>query len=396
MPLRVIDLRDLAPTDREAEARRLLQQEADTPFKLATDSITRNLLLQMDADDNLLVMNTHHIVSDGWSSGIILRELGTLYEAALHGKPSPLPDLPIQYADFAVWQRNWLQGEVLSQQVSYWKSRLEGAPPLLALPTDRPRPATSAYRGSAYRALLPPALSAAVRTLGRQRGASTFMVLLAAFECMILHFTGNPDLVLGTDLANRTNHQTEDLIGFFVNLLVLRTDLSGDPTFEDLLGRVREVALEAYAHQDVPFDKLVEELKPERNSSYHPLVQVLFVQQNTPRNASPMPGIETTPYMLEMPSKFDIVVFVNETDKGISSTWLYDSDLFDSSTIARMASLFQLVLESVTADPALTISNLTQTLAQADQQQRLTQHKEFQEISLQKLKSFKRRAVTIE
>ena len=222
------------------------------------------------------------------------------------------------------------------------------------------------------------------------------MVLLAAFECMILHFTGNPDLVLGTDLANRTNHQTEDLIGFFVNLLVLRTDLSGDPTFEDLLGRVREVALEAYAHQDVPFDKLVEELKPERNSSYHPLVQVLFVQQNTPRNASPMPGIETTPYMLEMPSKFDLVVFVNETDKGISSTWLYDSDLFDSSTIARMASLFQLVLESVTADPALTISNLTQTLAQADQQQRLTQHKEFQEISLQKLKSFKRRAVTIE
>ena len=395
VPLRVIDLRDLSPTDREKEARRLVQQEVATPFKLATDSITRNLLLQMGVDDHLLVMNTHHIVSDGWSTGIILRELSALYESALHDRPSSLPDLPIQYADFAIWQRNWLQGEVLSQQVSYWKSRLEGAPPLLALPTDHPRPAKSANRGATYRALLPATLTAAVRTLGRQRGASTFMLLLAAFECMILHFTGNPDVVLGTDLANRTNHQTEDLIGFFVNLLVLRTDLSGDPAFEDLLARVREVALEAYAHQDVPFDKLVEELKPERNSSYHPLVQVLFVQQNTPRNTSPMPGIETTLYAIEMPSKFDMAVFVAETDKGISANWIYDPDLFDSSTITRMANLFQLVLETVTADPTLNISSLTQTLAQADQQQRLTQNKEFQEISLQKLKAFKRRAITI-
>ncbi len=396
VPLRIIDLRHLAPTERENEARRLVQQEVATPFKLATDSITRNILLQMDTDDNILVMNTHHIVSGGWSTGIIYRELSVLYQAALENKPSPLPDLPIQYADFAVWQRNWLQGEVLNQQVNYWKSRLEGAPPLLALPTDRQRLATSSYRGATHRFLLPTTLTAAVRTLGRQRGASTFMVLLAAFECMILHFTGNPDIVLGTDLANRTNHQTEDLIGFFVNLLVLRTDLSGDPTFEALLGRVREVALEVYAHQDVPFDKLVEELKPERNNSYHPLVQVLFVQQNTPRKSSPMPGIETTPYPLEMPSKFDMVIFVMETDNGISGNWLYNPDLFDSSTISKMASLFQLVLETVITNPTLSISSLTETLAQADQQQRQTQHKEFQEISLQKLKSFKRRAVTIE
>ena len=396
LPLPVVDLRDLPAAEREKEAKRLVQREAATPFQLASESITRNILLQMATDEHILVMNTHHIVTDGWSTGIIVRELGALYEAALQSKPSPLPDLPIQYADFAVWQRNWLQGEVLGQQVQYWKNRLEGAPPMLALPTDRPRAATSVFRGATHHFLLPVTLSTAVRGYGRQRGATHFMVLLAAFQCMILHFTRNPDVVLGTDLANRTNHQTEGLIGFFVNLLVLRTDLSGNPTFDDLLTRVREVALEAYAHQDVPFDKLVEELQPERSRNYHPLVQALFVQQNTPRNASPMPGIEMSQFPLDMPSKFDMAVFVTETDKGVSGIWMYDADLFDPSTIARMSALFQLVLETVTADSTTTISRLTQTLDQADQQQRQTQNKEFQQVSLQKLKSLKRRTVTIE
>ena len=396
LPLQVIDLSDMHTAEREKEARRIAQAEANTAFNLATGPITRNMLIRMSDDDHILMMNTHHIVSDGWSTGILIRELGALYEAALQGKPSPLPDLPIQYADFAVWQRNWFQGEVLDRQVQYWKKRLDGAPPLLALPTDRPRPAAPAFRGAMHHALLPASLHEAVRTLGRQRGATPFMVLLAAFECMILHFTRNPDVVLGTDLANRTNHQTEGLIGFFVNLLVMRTDLSGDPSFDELVARVREVALEAYAHQDLPFDKLVEELQPERNRSYHPLVQVLFVQQNTPRNSSPMPGIEMSPYILEYPSKFDMAVFVSETDKGVSGTWLYDPDLFDLSTITRMAGLFQLVVETVTADPAAKVSDLLQVLEQADQEQRLAQQKEFKEISLQKLKSFKRRPVAIE
>ncbi len=394
-PLPIVDLSDMPVGDREKEARRIVQSEAVTPFNLASDPMTRNLLLQMDDEDHILLMTTHHIASDGWSTGILLRELSALYVAALNGTPSILPALPIQYADFAVWQRSWLQGEILEQQLTHWRTRLDGAPPLLALPSDRPRSTTPTFRGVMHRFLLPPGLVDAVRALGRQRSATAFMTLLAAFECMIFYFTRDPDIVLGTDLANRTNIQTEGLIGFFVNLLVLRTDLSGDPTFEVLLGRVREVALGAYAHQDVPFDKLVEELQPERNISYHPLVQVLFVQHNAPQTSSLIPGVEMSTYTLDMPSKFDMAIFVSETDKGISGIWHYNPDLFDATTIARMASLYQLVLKAVTDNPTMHLNSLMQLLAETEQHERATLSKEFQEISLQKLKNFKRKAITL-
>ena len=219
--------------------------------------MTRNLLLKLDVEEHVLVMLTHHIASDGWSNDILLRELRALYEAALLGKPAELPELSIQYADYAVWQRNWLRGEVLEQQLAYWRKQLEGAPPVLLLPTDRPRPAKPRLHGVIHRFLLPTSVADAIRSLSRQQGTTAFMTMLAAFQTLILRYTQRPDIVLGTDLANRTTVQTEALIGFFVNLLALRTDLSGDPTFEELLGRVREVALRAYAHQDVPFDKLV-------------------------------------------------------------------------------------------------------------------------------------------
>ena len=290
LPLSVVDLSGLSNPEREKEAQRIVQEQASKPFDLAKDPITRNVLLKMSGEDHVLIMLTHHIASDGWSSGILMRELTALYEAALLGKPAELPELPIQYADYAVWQRNWLQGEVLEQQLAYWKQQLKGAPPVLLLPTDRPRPAKPTFRGAIHRFLLPASLAEAIRALSRQQGGTAFMTMLAAFQTLILHYTQQPDIVLGTDLANRTTVQTEALIGFFVNLLALRTDLSGDPTFAELLGRVREVALGAYAHQDVPFDKLVEELQPERSLSHNPLVQVLFVQQNTPRAATPDAG----------------------------------------------------------------------------------------------------------
>src|SRR5271157_2756535 len=396
VPLPVIDLSGLPAAERENEARRLALEQASTPFDLARDPMTRNLLLKMGDEDHILVLITHHISSDGWSSGILLRELTALYEAALLGKPSPLPELPIQYADYAVWQRNWLQGEVLEQQLAYWKQRLEGAPPVLLLPTDQPRPAKPSFRGALHEFLLPSSLAEAIRTLSRQQGGTAFMTMLAAFQTLILHHSKQTDIVLGTDLANRTTVQTEALIGFFVNLLALRTDLSGDPTFAELLGRVREVALGAYTHQDVPFDKLVEELQPERSLSHNPLVQVLFVQQNTPRAATPMPGLEISPYLLEVPSKFDMVIFVFETDKGVSGIWVYNPDLFDATTIARMAGMYQLVLEQATANPAMRLSQLVDLLAQEEQQHRAYQHKEFQEVSLQKLKSVKRKTITRE
>jgi non-ribosomal peptide synthetase component F len=220
------------------------------------------------------------------------------------------------------------------------------------------------------------------------------MTLLAAFQTLILHYTKQPDIVLGTDLANRTTIQTEALIGFFVNLLALRTDLSGDPPFTELLSRVREVALGAYAHQDVPFDKLVEELQPERSLSHNPLVQVLFVQENTPRATAPMPGLTIDSFPMEVPSKFDMAVFVSETGEGVSGSWLYNPDLFDGTSIARMVEMYQLVLERVTTNPTLRLSQLLELLAEEDRQHRSSKHKEFQELSLQKLKSVKRKTVT--
>ena len=392
--LPVIDLSELPTAEREKEARRLAQKEASTPFDLAKDPMTRNLLLKMGDEDHILVLNTHHIASDGWSTGILLRELAALYEAAVLAKPALLSELPIQYADYAVWQRNWLQGEVLEEQLAYWKHQLRGAPPVLLLPTDRPRPPKPTFRGAMHRSLLPASLTEAIHVLSRQQGGTAFMTMLAAFQTVILHYTKQPDIVLGTDLASRTTVQTEALIGCFVNLLALRADLSGDPTFEKLLGRVREVALEAYAHQDVPFDKLVEELQPERSLSRNPLVQVLFVQQNAARAASPFRGLEMNPYPLEVPSKFDIVVFVSETDKGAAGTWLYHPDLFDATTISQMAKFYQLVLEKVTANPATRLSDLVGRLAEEEKLHRASQHKEFQQISGQKLKTAKRKTLT--
>jgi hypothetical protein len=386
----------LPSPEREKEAQQMAQQKVSTPFDLARDPMMRNVLLKLDDEDHILVMVTHHIADDGWSSGILLRELTALYEAAVLGKPSPLLELPIQYADYAVWQRNWLQGEVLEQQLAYWKHQLDGAPPVLLLPTDRPRPEKPTFHGAIHRFLLPASLAEAIRTLSRQQGGTAFMTMLAAFQTLILHYTKQPDIVLGTDLANRTTVQTEALIGFFVNLLAIRTNLSGDPTFAELLGRVREVALGAYAHQDVPFDKLVEELQPERSLSHNPLVQALFVAQNTPRGATRMQGLEIHPYPLEVPSKFDMALFVIETDKGVSGIWLYNPDLFDATTIVRMAGLYQVVLEKATANPAMRLSELLASLAEEDQQHRASQHKEFQEAGLQKLKSIKRKTVTRE
>ena len=396
LQLPVIDLSDLPSPEREKEAQQMAQQQVSTPFDLARDPMMRNVLLKLDDEDHILVMVTHHIADDGWSSGILLRELTALYEAAVLGKPSPLLELPIQYADYAVWQRNWLQGEVLEQQLAYWKHQLDGAPPVLLLPTDRPRPEKPTFHGAIHRFLLPASLAEAIRTLSRQQGGTAFMTMLAAFQTLILHYTKQPDIVLGTDLANRTTVQTEALIGFFVNLLAIRTNLSGDPTFAELLGRVREVALGAYAHQDVPFDKLVEELQPERSLSHNPLVQALFVAQNTPRGATRMQGLEIHPYPLEVPSKFDMALFVIETDKGVSGIWLYNPDLFDATTIVRMAGLYQVVLEKATANPAMRLSELLASLAEEDQQHRASQHKEFQEAGLQKLKSIKRKTVTRE
>ncbi|MCU1259742.1 MAG: non-ribosomal peptide synthetase, partial [Bryobacterales bacterium] len=391
IPLERRDLSLLPAAGREQEARRILQEEYAKPFNLASDIVFRPMLLKLEERDHVIFVKTHHIANDGWSTGVMLSDLGVFYEAALAGVTPMLPELPIQYADFAVWQRNWLRGEVLERQVAYWKNQLDGAPPVLLLPTDRPRPAVQGFRGATERTQISKALADQIGLLSRQEGVTTFITMLAAFQCLILYYTKQPDVVLGTDFAGRTNVETEALIGFFVNLMVVRTDLSRDPSFSELLVRVREVILGAHAHQDVPFDKLVEELQPERSLSRNPLVQVLFVHLNTPGNSRPLPDIELSGFPLEGPSKFDLAVFCRGGETGIAGAWVYNPDLFTAATIARMAGHYQTILQNIIANPGVRLSEILQALEVNEQERRTTEHKEFQAASLQKLKGIRRR-----
>jgi len=391
--LPVIDLSGIESLRREEEAERIVQQETDRGFDLARDPILRAVLLKLSEAEHVLFMNTHHIASDGWSSGVMLNDLCSFYQAAVMKRPASLPPLAIQYADYSFWQRNWLQGEVLAKQLTYWKKQLAGAPPLLALPTDQARPPVQTYRGAMLETTLPKGLAEGLGALGRQQGATMFMTLLAGFECLMHYCTGQSDIVLGTDLANRASVETESLIGFFVNLLPLRVGLSGDPSFLELISKVREVSLGAYAHQDVPFDKLVEELKPERNFSYSPLVQVLFVQQNTPRSTATMPGIEMSRFRMEVQSKFDMAVFMRETGREVVGWWQYNPDLFDESTISRLATSYELILQAAISNPKARVSSLCELLAEADKTRRGSDQVKVQKAGLEKLKKIRRKAV---
>src|SRR5436190_4114463 len=266
----IIDLVDLDESEREAEALRLVDEEAKRPMDLANGPLLRFILLRLGADDHIAVLTMHHIISDGWSMGIFEREVATLYEAFSTGKASPLEELRIQYADYAAWQRKSLQGEVLKTQLQYWRQQLQGAPPVLDLPTDRPRPAIQSFEGAVQSLNLGAELSEQLKRLGRGEGATLFMTLLAAFATLLRRYSGQEDIVVGTPIAGRNRIEIENLIGVFINTQVLRTDLSGDPTFRELLHRVREVALGAYEHQDLSFEKLVDELQPERSRSRSP------------------------------------------------------------------------------------------------------------------------------
>jgi hypothetical protein len=272
----LVDLTRPPENEREIEIKRLMEEEAQRPFNLMTGPIFRVTLLQLDQREHVLLLTMHHIASDMWSTGVLVREVAMLYEAFSEGRPSPLEELPIQYADFAVWQRKWLQGELLEQQLGYWKKQLEGAPPFLELPVDRPRPPVQTLRGDTLVMELSEELSNDLRELGQREDATLFMLMLAAFKVLLYRYTSQSDLVVGIPIANRNRVQTEALIGFFVNTLALRTDLSGEPTFREVVRRVRETSLGAYANQDLPFEKIVQELNPERNQSFAPLFQVSF------------------------------------------------------------------------------------------------------------------------
>ncbi|MGH7834634.1 MAG: amino acid adenylation domain-containing protein, partial [Candidatus Binatia bacterium] len=356
--LPLVDLSGWPKAKREAEARRWLYVETSRPFNLSSDLMLRAALLRLDDEEHIFVLTMHHIASDAWSIGILMRELAALYADFCAGQPSRLPELPIQYADFAVWQRRWLQGEILERQLTYWKRQL-AALPVTALPTDRPRPRFQSFRGAHRSVTLSESLSESLKNLSRREGVSLFMTLLAAFQTLLHRYTGQSDITVGSPIAGRNRQEIEGLIGFFVNTLVLRCDLSGDPTFPELLRRVRETALDAYVNQDLPFDRLVEELQPERDPSRHPLFQAMFALQNAATGDMKIAGLTASPVSIDrQTAKFDISLSMLDSDRGLTAFLAYNTDLFDAATMDRLLDHFQTLLQGVVADPARRLSDL--------------------------------------
>ncbi|MDM8557743.1 amino acid adenylation domain-containing protein [Candidatus Parabeggiatoa sp. HSG14] len=367
--LGIVDLQQIENKAQMLEVQKWSSREAQRPFDLSAGYLFRTTLLKLKTKVHVLLVNMHHIISDGWSIGVLIRELSTLYEAFSQGQASPLPPLPIQYVDFAHWQRQWLSGKVLEQQINYWKQQLAEIPALLELPTDHPRPPMQRFQGATYPLQLSTKLTAQLKSLSQQTGTTLFMTLLSAFATLLTRYTGSEDIVIGSPIANRTQSQTESLIGFFVNTLVLRIDLSNNPIFEALLKRVRTTALDAYAHQDIPFEQLVEELQPERNLSHTPLFQVMFVLQNAPIGNLELLGLTLAPIEMESVSaKFDLTLSLEETGGGLKGTLEYNTDLFEQTTIERMIGHFQILLTGIVENPLTSVHELS-LLTEAEHQQ---------------------------
>jgi amino acid adenylation domain-containing protein len=355
VPVGEVDLRALPQREREPEAMRLAEFEIRRPFRLAEGPLIRIRLLRLGDTEQVFVLTLHHIISDGWSLDVLLRELGQLYSAFESGAGSPLQPLEIQYPDFALWQRQHLQGELLEQQLGYWRRQLEGAP-ALELPADRPRPAVPSLRGGFHRLAVSPALTAALKAVGQREGATLFMTLLAAFQTLLGRWSGQEDVVVGVPVANRSRAELEPLIGFFTNTLVMRADLSGDPPFTAVVQRVKEAALGAYAHQDLPFERLVEELQPERDLSRNPLFQVTFQLFTPPGFEECLSGAQDAPLDVGTGTAlFDLVLNTFEDAAGLDVQIEYAQDLFDPETIESLARRFHRLLEAIAANPQVSI-----------------------------------------
>ncbi|MEH2138510.1 non-ribosomal peptide synthetase [Nostoc sp.] len=380
IPFPLIDIRNFESQERETQVQRIATAEAQYPFNLATEPLLRVKLLQLDEAEYVLLLNLHHIVADGWSIGVLIRELGVLYKAFVEDQrclmSTPLPELPIQYADFAQWQREWLQSlerngySPLQTQLAYWQKQLDGIS-ALNLPTDRLRPAVPTYRGAKQFLELPQSLTQGLEALSYQENVTLFMTMLAAFQTLLYRYTQQEDIAVGSAIANRNRSELEGLIGFFVNSLVLRTDFSGNPTFQELLNRVREVTLGAYTHQDLPFEKLVEELHPERDLSRHPLFQVVFNLQNTPIEALELPGLKLSLFDFDSKiAKIDLEFHLWRDLETLKGEVVYSTDLFDRSTITRMLRHYQILLEGIIVNPKQRLSDLP-LLTKGERQQLL-------------------------
>lgn len=361
LKLPLIDLSDFSDSEREVKAKGQITAEACKPFSLIQDPLFQATLWKLGQDEHILLLAMHHIVTDDWSMGILFREIEALYKAYSEGKSSPLPELPIQSADFAYWQRQWLQGEVLEKDLFYWKQQLSGELPVLQLPTDRPRPSVPTYRGAQRLLLLPKPLTQALKVLSKQEDTTLFMTLIAAFNTLLYRYTAQEDIIVGVESAGRNQVETEDLIGYFCNTLVLRTDLSGNPSFRELLDRVRHNVLEALTHQDIPFEKLVEELRLPRDLSRPPLFQVLFIcSEFSPITTTlDLPGLSiTSSWIHNGSSKADLIMFVVEDSEGLRLELDYSTDLFNANSIDRLLGNFKTLLEGIATNLEQSIAKL--------------------------------------
>ncbi len=368
----ILSVQDLSNLDQPTQSimvQTLINNHVQEPFNLKTGPLFKAKLLQLKDDQFILLLNMHHISSDGWSIGIFIRELCHAYLTFSQGQKPTLEPLPIQYSDFATWQRNWLQGEVLETQINYWKKQLKDAPPRLELPTDYPRPPIQSYKGSHYSHTLTPELTEQLKTLSQQEGVSLYMLLLAVFNLLLSRYSRQDDLCIGSPIANRPHPQTEGLIGFFANTLVLRNQIKSEQSFQQFLHQTRQTCLDAYQHQDIPFEFLVEQLKPVRSLSYNPIFQVMFAVENNDSEALNLPGLKIEWIDSSYPfAKFDLSLLALESDGQLNCNWEYATDLFETITIQRMAEHWEVLLQQIVTNPQQTISTLS-WLTKADQKQ---------------------------
>jgi hypothetical protein len=390
--LLLIDLSEIAAEFRNGEAMRLVRMEAATPFDLSAGELLRVKVVRLATEEHLVLLTMHHIVADGWSMGVLIKEVDTLYHAYSEGQESPLEELAIQYGDYARWQREWLQGEVLEQQLGYWREQLADSP-ALELPTDRTRPAVQSYNGRHHYFTIPPEVTQQLKDLSQQEGATLFMALLAAFQLLLSRYSKQEDIVVGTDIAGRNRAETENLIGFFINQLVLRTDLSGGPTFKELLTRVREVCLGAYAHQDVPFEKLVQELRPERIAKRQPFFEVKFVLQNNATILSKSELKFTQILTDSHTAKLDLLFLMGEAPE-LGGSVEYNTDIFDEATIKTMTSHFNMLLRNIVEQPDTPIHNLNY-ISEAEKEEQLLKDRMMIEVNKKQLQRIRRKGVTL-
>ena len=391
--LQVIDWSSLPALEHPAAVQRLAVEEAQHPFDLNRDPLLRVTLVILNQTEHILLLTMHHIVSDGWSIGIFVRELSELYKAFVKGEPSPLPPLPIQYADFADWQHQSLTPKKMTSAITYWKQHLGGQFPVLQLPTDRLPPQVETHWGARQTLVLSKPITETLKQLSQQEGVTLFMTMMAAFKILLYHYSEQEKILVGTPIMGRNQTETEDLIGCFVNTLPLYTDLSGNPSFLELLDRVRQVTLAAYTHQDLPFEKLVQELLPQRNVNQDALFRVWFAFQNFPMPVLDLPGLTLTVLTLDSTGvQFDLECFVLEGTESLNVWINYNSNVFESVTIAQLLTRFERLLLAITEYPNKNLRALVEKLEEVEKQQRLLRAKELETLNIQSLKMIKRNA----